>query len=317
MVHRNQHLQEPGGILPVLPSVLRCAPPRLQSGHATYRTIRQIEETPLSAEYIIFNIWDDDHLRSLDASRWIRTDPNEYKFGQQERVGEDLHGTPWDHLRVDLKVGKFVAKPTLTPTPESLRALCEPGHFFKTFQDDPIIKLWVLEQGGRVYQDDDLHALAEFFGVDVDLKSPRRAPIDAKLLRTTYGLRSTEYVLDQLRPWIDSRGKKLMVLLSYSTRTVPLAIQGRARFDQTLLDYLERKNIAYIDTLQKHVEDYAAFRLSPQEYLDRYYIGHYNPQGNHFFAFAIKDEVATWLDPKPLAYRTGSGSFCEPSTAGG
>ena len=290
------------------------------SGYGAYQAYlraRQVEETPLSTEYVIFNIWDDDHLRSLDASRWVRADPNEYKFGQKECVGENLHGTPWDHLRIDLDMGKFVEIPTLAPTPDALRALCEPDRFFKTFQDDPIIKLWVLEQGGCVYELDDLQAIAEFFGVDVDLRNPRRASADAKLLRTTYGLRSTEYVLDQMRPWIDSRGKKLMVLLSYSTRTVPLAIQGQTRFDQTFLDYLEREKILYVDMLKKHVEDYAAFRLTPQEYLVRYYIGHYNPQGNHFFAFAIKDDVVAWLEPKPLAYRVGVESFCHQSITGG
>ena len=32
-------------------------------------------------------------------------------------------------------------------------------------------------------------------------------------------------------------------------------------------------------------------------------IGHYNPRGNHFFAYAIKDTVVSWLDPKPIAYQ--------------
>ena len=36
-------------------------------------------------------------------------------------------------------------------------------------------------------------------------------------------------------------------------------------------------------------------------YIDR--IGHYNPRGNHFFAYAIKDHVVQWLDPKPITYR--------------
>ena len=27
-------------------------------------------------------------------------------------------------------------------------------------------------------------------------------------------------------------------------------------------------------------------------------IGHYSPQGNHFFAYSIKDKVVEWLDPK-------------------
>ena len=30
---------------------------------------------------------------------------------------------------------------------------------------------------------------------------------------------------------------------------------------------------------------------------------HYNPAGNHLFAYALKDRVVDWLDPKPLPYR--------------
>ena len=35
----------------------------------------------------------------------------------------------------------------------------------------------------------------------------------------------------------------------------------------------------------------------------RNFIGHYSPAGNHFFAYAIKDTVVEWLDPKPLTYQ--------------
>jgi hypothetical protein len=34
----------------------------------------------------------------------------------------------------------------------------------------------------------------------------------------------------------------------------------------------------------------------------RYFIGHYNPAGNHFFAFSIKPKLVEWLNPKPLTY---------------
>ncbi len=44
------------------------------------------------------------------------------------------------------------------------------------------------------------------------------------------------------------------------------------------------------------------------EYLKRYFIGgsgHYNPLGNHFFAFAMKNQLVHWLDPKPATYLDG------------
>jgi hypothetical protein len=33
----------------------------------------------------------------------------------------------------------------------------------------------------------------------------------------------------------------------------------------------------------------------------RYYIGHYNPKGNHFFAYSVKDALVDWPEPKPPA----------------
>ena len=43
-----------------------------------------------------------------------------------------------------------------------------------------------------------------------------------------------------------------------------------------------------------------------EEYMDRYFIGHYKPSGNHFFAYSIKDKIVDWLNPKPITYQQGS-----------
>ena len=37
--------------------------------------------------------------------------------------------------------------------------------------------------------------------------------------------------------------------------------------------------------------------------MKRYFIGHYSPAGNHFFAFSLKDRIVPWLDPPPITYR--------------
>jgi hypothetical protein len=52
-----------------------------------------------------------------------------------------------------------------------------------------------------------------------------------------------------------------------------------------------------------HLRDYQSFNLSIEDYLKRYFIGHYSPAGNHFFAYSIKDTIVKWLDPKPITYR--------------
>jgi hypothetical protein len=94
---------------------------------------------------------------------------------------------------------------------------------------------------------------------------------------------------------------------SSSVESVVRACEDRPRPDQKMVDFLKACQIPFVDGLEKHREDYRNFRLSAEDYAKRYYIGHYNPRGNHFFAFAIKDAVVDWLDPKPPAYLTGRG----------
>jgi hypothetical protein len=126
-----------------------------------------------------------------------------------------------------------------------------------------------------------------------------------------YGFKSTEYVLDQLVAWAEKQHKQLIVPLAYSEGKVINHLKGGERFDATFIDYLERKKIAWFDSLQSHQQDYADFRITPEQYIDRLYIkpaaaavfGHYNPLGNAFFAFALKDALVGWLDPKPPAYQ--------------
>ena len=43
-------------------------------------------------------------------------------------------------------------------------------------------------------------------------------------------------------------------------------------------------------------------KIDVKDYLAQYYIGHYNPRGNHFCAFAIKGQLVQMLDPKPAPY---------------
>ena len=45
--------------------------------------------------------------------------------------------------------------------------------------------------------------------------------------------------------------------------------------------------------------------------MKQYFIGHYSPAGNHFFAYSIKDTVVKWLDPKPITYRENRDALVE------
>jgi len=280
------------------------------SVYIAYRRAMRAEATDLSAEHVILNVWDDDHIRNLDAARWIRT-----AWGQRDRPwsGGDapwpIHGFPWSHLRYDLDKGHFVELPGLCKTQDDLRKLADRDYFYELFKDDTIVHLFVLCNGGQAPVDE-LEPLAEAFGLKVDLRDPKKRAADARKLHIKYGLESTKFLLDRMREWLDKQGKKLMVLLSYGPSAVSKFIEKGRRFDQTLVDYLEDNSVPYADCLLKAAEDYKAYNLPLQDYLKRFYIpaagaavfGHYGPYGNHWFAFSVKDEIVNWLDPKPPAY---------------
>jgi hypothetical protein len=280
-------------------------------GHSVYTAYKRAMRTEpgdCSAEYILLNIYDDDHVRNLDALRWVRTQWNE-KDRPKDRAWP-LHGLPWSHLRYDLSKGCFVELPGACQSDDDLRKLCVPEHFYRTFCDDQIVRLFALEKGGEA-PFDDLEAVAEALSIQVNLRNPKHREAEAKKLRVGYGFKSTEYILNKFVPWATEKNKKLIVLLTYSEGEIINFLNGGERFDRAFIDYLERKNIPWFDTLQQHKEDYADFGISPEEYIDRYFIkpaaaavfGHYNPLGNAFFAFALKDDLVNWLNPKPPAYR--------------
>jgi hypothetical protein len=280
-------------------------------GHSVftaYKRAMKMDEGDCSAEYILLTIYDDDHVRNLDASRWIRTQWND-KDRPRDRAWP-LHGLPWSHLRYDLSKGSFSEIPGICLNGEDLRKLCDPDIFYKTFHDDQIVRLFALEKGGEA-RFDDLEAVAEALKFKVNLRVPSIRAAEAAKLRVMYGLKSTEYVLDKLAGWAEKNNKKLIVPLVYSEGQIINFLYGGERFDSTFLDYLNRKKIIWFDMLQKHKEDFADFAITPEKYIDRYFIkptaaavfGHYNPSGNTFFAFALKNDLVGWLNPKPPAYR--------------
>jgi hypothetical protein len=121
-----------------------------------------------------------------------------------------------------------------------------------------------------------------------------------------YGLRISMYIIDKAQTFAQQKNRKLLVLLSYDDGEIIRACQGLPRPDPGLIDFLKQRQVRFVDVRASHTQDFKSFNLSAQEYAKRYYIGHYKPQGNHFFAYAIKDAIVDWLEPKPLSYLEGA-----------
>lgn len=274
---------------------------------AYLRMLRE-ESSPSSSEYILFNIWSGDHIRSIMRFRWAtikgwrdELPENDGKRLREVRSGM-LHATPWDHIKIDPATGKASEGANPFPTAESLYMLCDEEHVYETFKKDLAIQLTVAKETGRFDYAEEVESLCRIFNITGDLNNPGDCKRIALELFQECGFQATKYTLGKAKEFAAKNGKKLLVLLSYGRNYVMKACKQKPRFDQPILDFLKQNNFAYVDSLQKHAEDYRAFRISPEDYTLRFYIGHYRAQGNHFFAFAIKDAVVDLLDPKPPAF---------------
>ena len=277
--------------------------------YQAYHKAMRIEATELAAEYIILNIWDDDHMRNIDAARWNRVAWMCRDLPRGVIEGYPVHGFPWAHVRYDLDKNSFVELPGYCETAEDLRKLVGKDAYYDIFKDDPVVHLYTLREGGEA-PSAELEKLAEAFGMTVDLRSPARRAADARRLHYAYGMKSTEFIVDKLRRWADDNGRKLMILLSYDVPSYMDYIEKGERFDLPFVDYLETAGITYVDFLEKKAAAFKDFNLPLEQFLERFYIeragaqvfGHYRPYGNFWFAFELRRHLVDWLDPKPPAY---------------
>ena len=94
-----------------------------------------------------------------------------------------------------------------------------------------------------------------------------------------------------------------MVVLFDPYRAMRELRDDGTRYDQEVVDYLKREKYNYFDMNEVHLEDFKRYNVTYDQYMRQYFIGHYNPRGNHFFAYSIMDRVVDWLDPKPVTYQ--------------
>ena len=263
----------------------------------------------LATEYIILNIWDDDHMRNIDAARWSRVAWMCRHVSRSGLDGYPVHGFPWAHVRYDFDKRGFVELPGFCKKAEDLRKLVGKDAYYEVFKDDKVVHLYTLREGGDAPVKE-LEKLAEEFNLKVNLRDQQKRAADALRLHYAYGLRSTQYILGKMQVWAMEQNKKLMILLSYNVPTVEDFLEKNERFDQEFVEYLKQNNFLYVDFMKEAAKEYKSFNLSIEQFMERFYIermgaqvfGHYNPYGNFWFAFALREKLADWLNPKPPAY---------------
>ncbi|MHC4394380.1 MAG: SGNH/GDSL hydrolase family protein [Planctomycetota bacterium] len=262
-------------------------------GYSVYQAYRRMlkVEKQNSAEYIILNIWDDDHFRNLDSWRSIR-------FGQGSRCGFTL-----PHLRVDIKQDRCEQFENLLGRPEEVYKLCDEDFVWKTFQDDPILQLILAARANDKISSELINPVAVSFGIGDEIIADTDATRQIKKIHTEAALYATKNIVTWIEKFVEKTGKKLMVILSFGRGNIAAELQGKPRFDQSFVNWLKHKPYPVIDMRDAFSNDYKRYKAGADSYLEPYYNGHHSPAGNFFTAWAIKDRLVEWLDPPPLPYR--------------
>ena len=262
-----------------------------------YRRMLRVENSDARAENIVLNIWGDDHHRSVTPWRGLLIN----YMGHEQM----FHGSPWSYLKVNLQSGQFEEAPNPCPTPESLYRLQSADYVYDTFGRHPVIQLTAMREGVSDVEQGTIRKLADWAGYRFDFSDGASRASSAKTLWDIVAYRSTLHLLEQFKSFAEANRKNLLVLLTHGGGRVAHFASGGSKneYDRSVIECLQKHKIPYVDSLDKHRDDFQQFRITPQEYVDRYYIGHYNPMGNHFLAYAIKDAVVDWLNPKPITYR--------------
>lgn len=265
--------------------------------YQAFRRLRRTEQSDLGAAYVILYIWGDDHGRSAMRCRHAAT-----HRVWDDQSGRMFHGNFWANVELDLETGRFVERDSLLPTPESLYRMCDPDYMVAALRDDLMVMLYAMA-GFDVEGDRELLSrLAQHLGVDgIDDGGPEARAASVRALRHAYGFAASRYIVEEARRFLEARGKQLLICLLCPTATDQL-LRGRPRYDQAFADDLRAGGFRVFDMNEVHREDYRAFHLSVDDYRKRYWIGHYSPAGNHFFAYGLKGTVVDWLDPKPITY---------------
>ena len=269
---------------------------------AYLRLIRR-EKIDKDSKYVILYMWGDDYVRSVFRCRYAT-----YYTQWNDYGGYMFHGNFWSNIEMDLESGKMVEKPNRISRKEDVYQMSDPEFMYENLKDDLMVQLHLMAQN-MVNSDVDvkgLSRLADILGISgIDFSSKESMQQSANALKNKYSFEATKYVLTRTKEFCEKSGKELLLIHFDPYGVFRPMIGEKSRYDQEVVDFINENDFRFFDMNKVHVEDFKKFNLSLDEYIQRYFIGHYNPSGNHFFAYTLKDTLVEWLDPKPITYQQG------------
>lgn len=267
--------------------------------YQAYTRLLREEKTKNAAENLVFYIWGDDPIRSLLRCRYMAIKD----WTSRSEPGMRFHGNFWPNVEMDLKTGKFIEFENRLNTPASLTKMTDAKWMYENLKDDLALQLLLFKMGKIADLDiKKLQTLAKLLDLKIDLNDKENLSKNASYLLDKYSFAATKYILDKLNTYVKENNKKLLVVLFDPYRTTNALLAGEERYDQDIINYLKANKTNYFDMNLEHVKDYKKFNISITDYYKIYFLGHYNPTGNHFFAFSIKNKMLELLSPKPITY---------------
>lgn len=255
---------------------------------AYLRLLREEKNNP--SELIIFNTWEDDHYRNLCAWKSIR----------QGGIPGMGNGFAMPHLRVDLSNDVVSEHPNPTPGSEDVYRFLDPAWVVGTFNRADNLPLqvavdWFSSGRGPLKGQPEVGTGFGETAESVDI-------IESLETLTRSALASSRYVVKKVIEHANATGRNLLFVLSYGERYTLNGLNGKPRWDREFVDFMSGIGHPVVDICQAHIDDFEMFSCTPEEYLKRFFIGHYNPVGNHFMAMSLKNQLVACCDPKPPSY---------------
>jgi len=275
--------------------------------HAFLRMKQKELQSATSAPYVILNVFEDDHLRSIEPARRIRELSG--KVIPESTPTQHVMGFPWAYLRYDLPEHRFVMHENPVTRPEELFQFCEPGSFWEMAKDNLFIQLLALWNKVDVSDISGVETLADEFGLSLDFRNPAIRSDSAWTLGLAYGIRATQYILQEARAFTQVHGKQLLIVTSYSGNTILGATEKGNYMGREFSEFLRKSDYAYHDTMPDYVADFSNAK-NPRWAIEKHFVkpagaavwGHLNPVGNQWYASYVREFLVNHLNPKPKAY---------------
>ena len=268
------------------------------SVYQAYRRMRKVRDAGERSQYIILNVFDDDHYRNLVS--WYR--PRRTGPG-----GPNMQTRP--HLRVDVRAKTCVERDNPIATADDLSKLSDLDFVYTEFGQDPLVYLGLATETGDDKSLTYLEKACKRFGLTVPAGAADDIGAAVEAVFTEAALFSTQYVVELVERFCADNGIELAFVLSYRQASIRSMLAGGERFDQGFVDWLKLRSHSVVDMGESFKTEFEHSTFDLDTFVKRYYVdgGHHTPPGNAFTAWAMMDEVVDWLDPRPLTYESNVG----------